>query len=254
MAVHVFDTMGTTVSLRFAAALPARAVLQAVEDGFDADDRRFSLYRPDSELSRVARGELALPRASTTLRERYADALHWRSRTAGAFTPHRPDGLIDLNGIVKAAAMAAAGAVLDAAGESRWLLNVGGDLLGRGDDAGRPWSIGITDPVDRSALLCTLPLDAERRAVATSGTAERGEHVWRLRDPGAPGSTPFRQVTVRATDIITADVLATAILAGGREQLDEASARYAIDVLTVAADGALLATPGWQHSRGLSPA
>lgn len=254
MTVHVFDTMGTTVSLRSAGALPGAAVLHAVEAGFDDDDRRFSLYRPDSELSLVARGDLALQHASAVLRERYADALEWRSRTAGAFTPHRPDGVIDLNGIVKASAMAAAADLLDAAGGTDWLLNVGGDILGRGTLAGAPWSIGIADPADRSGLLTTLTLHGDRCAVATSGTAERGEHIWRRGPQPAGGASAYRQVTVRAADIVTADVLATAILAGGREQLDDLTARFAIDVLTVAADGALTATPGLQHARGLAPA
>lgn len=253
MTVHVFDTMGTTVSLRFAGALPAAAVLYSVEAGFDEYDRRFSLYRPDSELSRVARGDLALRHASATLRESYADALEWRSRTAGAFTPHRPDGAIDLNGIVKASAMAAAADLLDTAGESDWLLNVGGDILGRGTLAGAPWSIGVADPADRSGLLATLTLDGDRSAVATSGTAERGEHIWRRGLLPAGGASAYRQVTVRAADIVTADVLATAILAGGREQLDDATARFAIDVLTVAADGEITATPRLQHARGLAP-
>lgn len=254
MAVHVFPTMGTTVSLRFAGALPGAAVLRSVQAGFDAYDRRFSLYRPDSELSRVARGELALPRASALLRNSYADALDWRSRTAGAFTPHRPDGVIDLNGIVKAGAMAAVSALLDAAGETDWLLNVGGDILSRGGFDGAPWTIGITDPGDRAGLLCTLTLAAARPAVATSGTAERGEHIWRLDPHAVAGATAFRQVTVLAADIVTADVLATAILAGGRDQLDEATARFAIDVLTVDAAGAIRATPRLQHARGLAPA
>ncbi|MEC5185538.1 thiamine biosynthesis lipoprotein [Cryobacterium sp. MP_3.1] len=254
MAVHVFDTMGTTVSLRFAGALPGVEVLRRVEAGFDAYDRRFSLYRPDSELSRVARGELALPRASALLRESYADALDWRSRTAGAFTPHRPDGIIDLNGIVKAAAMTAMATLLDAAGETDWLLNVGGDILGRGGFAGAPWTIGITDPGDRAGLLCTVTLDAARPAVATSGTAERGEHIWRQHPHDLASRAAYRQVTVLAADIVTADVLATAILAGGRDQLDEVTARHAIDVLTVDAAGAITATPRLQHARGLAPA
>ena len=254
MAVHVFDTMGTTVSLRFAGTLPDSTVLHAVQAGFDDYDRRFSLYRPDSELSRIARGDLALRHASAVLRDSYADALEWRSLTAGAFTPHRPDGVIDLNGIVKASAMAAAADLLDTAGETDWLLNAGGDILGRGALAGAPWSIGITDPADRAGLLCALTLSGDRCAVATSGTAERGEHIWR-HDPQPHGAASvYRQVTVRAADIVTADVLATAILAGGGEHLDDVTARFPIDVLTVAADGEITATPRLQHTRGLAPA
>jgi thiamine biosynthesis lipoprotein len=254
MGVHVFTTMGTTVSLRVEGKTFGPALLGAVAAEFEAVDRRFSLYRPDSELSRIARGDLPLHRASAELRDSYAAALQWRSRTNGAFTPHRPDGVIDLNGVVKASAMAAAAVVLGAAGETDWVLNVGGDILSRGDLAGSPWSVGISDPADRSALLCALTLGPGRCSVATSGTAERGEHVWR-QEPGRPdGAAAFRQVSVLAADIVTADVLATAILAGGPAQRDEAVARFPVEVLTVAADGVLTATPGLQHARGLAPA
>jgi thiamine biosynthesis lipoprotein len=56
----------------------------------------------------------------------------------------------------------------------------------------------------------------------------------------------FAQVSVAAADIITADVLATAIVAGGRATLDSVTARWDVDVLAVAHDGALLATPGFR--------
>ncbi len=235
--VHVFDTMGTTVSVRSADLLDHDA-MRSVERVFDAFDRRFSLYRPDSELSRIARGELALSRASPAARDCYADALEWGRRTDGAFTPHRPDGIVDLSGIVKADAIAAAGAVLDAAGIADWLLNAGGDILARGNHAGAGWRLGIVDPSTRDALLCTVALGGSRRALATSGTAERGEHIWRH------GPADYRQVSVVADDIVTADVLATAILAGGHRICDSVADRFDVDILTVDGEGDVTATPG----------
>jgi len=50
-------------------------------------------------------------------------------------------------------------------------------------------------------------------------------------------------VTVVANDIVTADVLATAIVAGGRATLDLATDSWPIDVLATAR-GELVATPG----------
>ena len=58
------------------------------------------------------------------------------------------------------------------------------------------------------------------------------------------------QVSVAAADLVTADVLATAIVAGGRAALDELTGRHDIDVLAVTRDGGLLATPGWPRSDG----
>lgn len=185
MGVHVFDTMGTMVSLRFAGSTAPASVLDEVEEAFRVFDERFSLYRPDSEISRVARGELPLTRTGAELREAYAEALDWSRSTDGAFTPHRPDGVIDLSGTVKAKAMEAAARVLDSSGETDWMLVTGGDILTRGTLEGLPWRAGVVDPDDRGALLCAVELVGRHTALATSGTAERGEHIWRTGDPRA---------------------------------------------------------------------
>jgi len=229
-----FETMGTVVSLEWDGAEQALSAVRAV---FEAADRRFSLYQPDSELSRVADGSLELLDASSELREVYATALGWRGETGGAFTPHRPDGSVDLNGIVKAWAMAQAGRAL---GDGDWCLNVGGDVLVSGQTAsGAPWVLGIVDPADRASLLTAVPLVGRRRAAATSGSAERGDHIWTRGREAAE----FVQVTVVADDIVTADVLATAIVSGGAATLDDLTGRFDLDVLTVDRDGGLRATP-----------
>jgi len=238
MTRATFETMGTVVSLDGAGS---PALLDAVRAVFDAADRRFSLYRPDSELRRIADGSLELLDASAELREVYATALGWRGETGGAFTPHRPDGTVDLNGIVKAWAMAEAGRAL---GDGDWCLNVGGDVLVSGEAASdAPWVVGIVDPADRAALLTGLPLVGGRRAAATSGSAERGDHIWTRGREAAE----FVQVTVLADDVVTADVLATAIVSGGATALDDLAGRFDIDVLTVDRDGRLRATPGMRE-------
>lgn len=242
---HVFDTMGTVASID----LPASHVghLDAIEALFQVADERFSLYRSDSELSRIATDELTLAHASVALRASYERAIEWRIATDGLFTPLRPDGVLDLNGIVKAQAIEAAGAVLDSTGCPFWSINVGGDILVR--DKGGPWVTGIVDPGDSTAILLSLDLGGPRRALATSGSVERGDHIWR---GGSWAPSEFVQVSVAAADIVTADVLATAIVAGGRAALDNATDRWPIDVLAVGCDGSLLATPG-MRAAGAAP-
>lgn len=240
---HVFDTMGTVASLISSAD---EATIAAVEGVFRAADERFSLYRPDSELSRIAARTLTLMDSSPTLRDTYASALDWRHRTDGAFTPNRPDGVVDLNGIVKAHAIRDAGIVLELAGCRDFCLNVGGDILVAGVQRdGNPWTVGLVDPRNSGALVCSIVVDGTRRAVATSGSAERGDHIWL---GGTTEQADFLQASVVADDIVTADVLATAIIAGGGGTLDDITSRWDVDVLTVNRAGELLATPGLRQA------
>jgi thiamine biosynthesis lipoprotein len=220
----IFSSMGTVVSLSGSAT--------DISPVFAAFDGRFSLHNPQSELARVNSGAVALPDASSELREAYARALEWRSLTAGAFSPHRPDGAIDLNGIVKALAMDASSAVL----VGDWVLTAGGDVLVNGDA-----TVGIVDPFARERLLTSIRVGPSRTAVATSGIAERGEHIW--------GRSPdFAQVTVVTDDIVTADVLATAIMSGGWDALNASTSRWPIHVLAVDRSGNIAVTPGMRHA------
>ncbi len=245
---HVFDTMGTTVSLVFAGAAPDGAI-DSVEAVFAALNRRFSLYRDDSEASAVARGELAVVDASVKFRGSFALAEQWRMDTAGAYTAYRPDGAIDLAGVIKAQAIQESGDALSWHGATAWCLNAGGDVLTAGAQAdGRPWVVGIIDPADRQALISQFTCSSMHPAVATSGVSERGEHVWRkeVTSPATEEKASFTQVTVAAPDIMTADVLATAILAGGRATLELALHRWDIHVLACTASGEFLATDSFR--------
>jgi len=249
------ESMGTVISIRLGEAggalddvsSPHRdarraAARHAVAEVFRGWNERFSLYREESELSRVNRGELRLTQAGSELRDCYALALQWLDQTDGVFTPHRADGAIDLSGIVKGLAIAQAGDALHRLGVADWSVNAGGDILVDGEQSpGLNWAAAIVDPLDRQAMLATVPLRRPLRAVATSGSMERGEHIWTTLDGAL---SPFLQVTVFGRDIVTADVLVTAIIAGGQAALDRSTQAFPVEVLAVLRDGSLLATPG----------
>ncbi|WP_423917292.1 FAD:protein FMN transferase [Frigoribacterium sp. 2-23] len=234
--IRTIETMGTVVSLHTVADV-SDVVVASLAAAFDRYDAVFSLWRPDTELSRLRDGTLRLPDVSPFVLDVYERALEWRSATRGAFTPHRPDGVLDLSGIVKALAAAEAGDLLDEATDS-WMLGAGGDVSCRGQREDGPWRCGIVDPEARDRIAGVVTLAGSRRALATSGVVERGDHVWR-RETGAD----FVQVTVAAHDIVTADVLATAVLAGTRDDLDGITSAWDVDVLAVDAHGETVATP-----------
>ena len=233
---ETFKTMGTIASVSLdqpVSTEPARVI-------FDWYDEIFSLYRPDSPMSALARGDLPLASTPEVVRREYVRAVDWRAATGGWFTPHRPDGVIDLSGTIKAVAMQRAVDDLAARGASG-LLGVGGDIAVIDQPLTAP-RIGVTDPVDRTRMLSTLELGT-RRAIATSGLSERGNHIWRTH-----GVSNIIQATVLADDILTADVLATALVAAGSDHVDELTGAFDIDVLVVLEDQSLLATPRFTAS------
>jgi thiamine biosynthesis lipoprotein len=249
MSVHTFATMGTVVSVRVPdadSASPDRSMalesaIAAVTSAFHALDERFSLYREASEASQIARADLALADASDEMRAAYAESLEWRNRTNYTFTPHRPDGVLDLSGTIKALGIQRAADELTAAGFITFLINAGGDILSSGAPTDG-WRVGVADPENGDNLVAAVELSEAFCAMASSGTAERGEHIWRRPDT----DTSFRQATVVAADIMTADVLATTIIAGGQEALDQATTNFDVAVLVVKADGSLLANEKFQ--------
>lgn len=249
MSVHTFETMGTVVSIRLATDSDAVAgpgalarTLGEVRRVFDDLDRRFSLYRSDSEVSLIAAGTVPLSGSSPEMRQAYADALAWRERTNGAFTPHRPDGVLDLSGLIKGVAVDQAGRVLERHGHRAFSINAGGDVLTRGVPRQGSWITGIVDAGDRSRLVTSVSLTTDWPAVATSGSAERGNHIWQRPDT----DRSLCQATVVAASLVTADVLATAIIAGGKPTLDHVTDGFHVAVLVQLADGALLANPAFR--------
>ncbi|MDO7882769.1 FAD:protein FMN transferase [Salinibacterium soli] len=230
---HAFETMGTVASLHLDGPVPA-SLIEAVENVFADYDAEFSLYRSDSPLSAIGDGRLRLTDAPARVIREYERALDWNRRTTGWFSPHRPDGVLDLSGTIKAVAIGDAVELLASAGGSG-LLGVGGDVAAIGTGIHR---IGVVDPRDRGRVLADPVLDA-RRAIATSGSAERGDHIW-----SSLGRTDILQATVLADDIVTADAVATAIVAAGTAHCGDLLDALPVDALIVSAEG-LSATPGW---------
>lgn len=222
MSIHVWEAMGTYVSVRIPeryydfrdkAIEGAKKIIQLLEN-------EYSLHQETSPISRLARKELLLSEMSEEFLDTYARAIEWRNETGGSFTPHRGDGVIDLSGIVKADAIAAASAVLQAHGIETFSFNFGGDIRVAGE---RKWQVAVGHPTKPLETSLTVTLDSVNSAIATSGTFDRGEHIWR----SVNHENKIISATVVSNDIVTSDVWATAIISGGPQTAAEASARGA---------------------------
>jgi thiamine biosynthesis lipoprotein len=180
-----------------------------------ADDERFSTWKPLSPISLIRRGELRLEHASARVREVAALCEEATRRTGGAFSAWLPgpDGQprFDPTGLVKgwAVQMALDTLVETLAGLSPHdvLVSAGGDVVVTCARTDTPdWVIGVEDPRDRHRTLLTVPMRSG--AVATSGTAARGEHIVDPRSRKAPSG--LLSATVIGPNLTWADVYATA--------------------------------------------
>lgn len=197
-------------------------------------DRRFSAYRPDSEVSRANASGGDVAGRSDDFREVVAIGEAAARASGGAFRIRRPDGTWDLDGVVKGWAAARAARELDAAGVRDYCLNAGGDVAVSGSPGdGRPWTVGIRSPHSPTAMLAALSLRSG--AVATSGAYERGDHIVDGRD-GSP-ARGLLSATVVADDLTTADVWATAVFALGAAGIPLALQAGARGVLVLDAAG-----------------
>ena len=156
---RVESVMGTTISVAVRAPGVANDVLDRFFDQLRSVDARFSPYRDDSEVSRLARGELSEADVSQDLRHVLAACDHLALVTDGAFDArrHRPDERPDPSGYVKGRAIEEAAWILDSAGARNYWVNAGGDIVARGEAApGRPWRVGIQHPDRRDRVAAVL--------------------------------------------------------------------------------------------------
>lgn len=277
---------GTTVSLKVLHAdeATARNAMQAALAAVRDIDRLMSLYRADSEISRLNRdGRLAYPDPRVLAVLQHAQALSqqtngafdvtvqplwdaaaagrdthaelgrigWRKLTvdAGQIAFHAPAMAVTLNGVAQGYGVDVALSALRQHGITDALLDTGEFAsLGQRDD-GQPWTLAVRDPRDEAAYARVLAADG--RCMATSGDYETrfnddfSKH--HIVDP-ATGDSPreLASVTVLAPTGLQADGLSTAMMVLGRQaSLDLAARTPGVDIFCIGKDGARHATPGF---------
>ncbi|MCC6495875.1 MAG: FAD:protein FMN transferase [Propionibacteriaceae bacterium] len=253
MSVHVRGPLATTAG-----------VAGAVETAFEAlraDEAMFSTWRPDSPVSRIKAGLDRVVDAHPRIRHVAALCELAGHRTGGAFAAWLPgpDGRLcfDPTGLVKGwsvdKAFTALLADLRPFGRHDALICAGGDIAVACNRTDTPdWVVAVEDPRDRARTLRSLRL--RTGAVATSGTAARGDHIV---DPatGAPAAG-LLSATVIGPNLTWADVYATAAFVKGSAALPWLATLADHAGLLVGADGTVSTVRGitgkLQETRGSS--
>ena len=259
-AVHRLNgaAMGTTWSVKLAGAGLPVGLQGGVQAELDAVVAAMSHWEPASELSRF---NAAPAGAWVTLSPAFAAvmacALEVAELTDGAFDPAmlgaaaawgfgppgvapgftpgawrrlrlegdrllQPGGVrLDLSGVAKGFAVDQVARLLERRGCGSFLVEVGGELYGRGlKPDGDPWWAAVEPP--REGVVDAIRLALPGWAVATSGDYRRflpttGGRLAHTLDPrtGAPLEAAAASVTVLAADCILADAWATALTVMG---------------------------------------
>ena len=147
---------------------------------------------------------------------------------------------LDFGGIAKGYAVDLALDILQRHGINHAIINAGGDLRVMGDKGGDAWQVAIQSPADWS-LLGSLKL-AGGEAAFTSGNYQRykefdGQRYAHIIDPES--GWPVAEIvsaTVVATDGITADAAATALVVAGSQHWSDVARQMGIEFALVIDD------------------
>jgi thiamine biosynthesis lipoprotein len=246
MIRHAEHVMGTVFS--FAVRNPGEGERYVrITDGLNKAiarlhhlDAVFSTYREDSPISRMARKEQVDYDAE--IAEVLDRCREVEAETDGWFTAY-PDGRLDPSGWVKGWAIQEASRLLSEAGAEDHCVTGGGDVQAVGEAApGRPWRIGIADPL-RAGQLATV-VEARDLAVATSGVAERGSHI--INPHTGKPAEDLLSMTLIGERIARVDAWATAAFAMGPVLgLKWAEHRAGVEALAILPDGSKQWTSGF---------
>ena len=231
--------MGTVVS--FDIPPRAAAAMDAAIQWLHWVDRTFSPYRDDSDVSRYGRGEVSLAECAPELADVLDQAAAIGDLSAGFFTT-APGGRFDPSGFVKGWAVERAASILTESGSDSHCVNGGGDVRCVGSrQPGQPWRVGIADPLRPRAL--ALVVTGHDFAVATSGVAERGQHIINPRT-GEP-ATGLASITITGPSLTLADAYATAAFAMGAAARDWAESLEGYEAYAIAPDRSTWHTTGF---------
>lgn len=232
--------MGMPIVLMMPDKLVRDKGIEEVFSFFTYVDKTYSPFIDSSVVSRINRGEVGELEYSDELREILAIAKSTKRETNGYFDVWHK-GNLDPSGIVKGWAITKASEILGKY-TNNFYIEAGGDIQVSGvNEIGDPWQIGIRNPFNRHQNIKVVAL--KNSAIATSGTAIRGQHIY---DPiDNKKLDEVASITVIAPDIIDADRIATAAFAMGTKGIYFIEQLDGYEACAVMHDKTVVMTTGW---------
>lgn len=179
-------------------------------------DERFSIYKKTSEITLFNEGKILEKDFSNDMKEIFRLSLQTKNDTDGFFDIIY-SGKIDPSGLVKGWAIYKAAEILRKKGIKNFYVEIAGDIEIAGfNSEGKKWAIGIRNPFNKKENVKIVYLSD--KGIATSGTYERGEHIYNPKEKKV--ANEVLSLTVIGPNVYEADRFATACFAMGRKGIE----------------------------------
>jgi FAD:protein FMN transferase len=177
-------------------------------------DEVFSPFKPESLVSKMNRNQLRQKEQTTDFKKVFELCEQTKQETDGYFDAYH-SGVFDPSGIVKGWAIHNVAEQLHAKGFQNFSVEVGGDIQTSGqNEKKKKWRVGIRNPFNVQQLVKVVHL--ENNGIATSGTYERGQHIYNPKRT-QQNLDEIVSLTVVGPNIYEADRFATAAFAMQRQ-------------------------------------
>lgn len=234
--------MGMPVSVEIVDREASSKLINNVYDYFQKVDERYSTYKKNSEISKINRG-LASSDWSKEMHQIMLLCEQTKHQTGGYFDIKR-NGVLDPSGLIKGWAISNAAKLLKNKGARNFYIDAGGDIQTSGvNEDGLPWSVGIRNPFDRNQIVKILHI--KDMAVATSGTAIRGNHIYNPFETDMPKGVV--SLTVVGSDIYDADRFATAAFAMGEKGISFIESLPGFEGYMITSDETAILSTGFER-------
>lgn len=200
-------------------------------------------------MSLLRRGEATLDDVPDDIADVLERCRVAKELTDGLFDPWALPGGIDPTGYVKGWAAQRALELLRPLPLVGAIVNAAGDIACFGaPEEGGHFRFGIVDPGTKGRLSAICAIE---HALATSGTQERGEHLFNPRSRAFEAGA--KSASVAGEDLGLADALATALCVAGSDGLALFDAIPGYEAYVVAPGGEHLSTAGFPFTEDGRP-
>lgn len=219
------------------------AVFEDVFSYFDWVEKKFSVYKNDSEINAINKGEIKQEDFSPEMREVFRLSEETKKATKGFFDIEFQSGQYDPSGLVKGWAIFNASQILKNKGYENFYVEAGGDVQVYGKNKqGENWQIGIRNPFKPEEIIKVLSIS--NLGMATSGTYTRGQHIYNPHKKEQP-ILDIVSLTVVGPNVYEADRFATPIFAMGKEGIKFIEKLSELEGYMIDKDGVATMTSGF---------